>query len=574
MIDKEKILIIDADESYASLLQEALSKNIDADVYFESDPKKALLRITSKSEEFAVVLIDIRTPIFDGLNSMKLIKESDIKHPIIFLTGCPIDMKDENQSSGLIFKSEESIHISLLVSRIKIFIENRKFTKNKKEEQEKKCKHLFDNAPISLWYEDISEVKKMLLALENDIGKENIPSFLDSHPNFITQAISNIKIKNVNKSTLELFEADSIEKLRASLNYTFTEQSHELFKKYMCLFINNLKETKAEATFRTLKGKKIECVVSLLNPGDNQDENNELVISMVDVTKIRQLEKQEMYLKSFIAKSPIVAFQLGYSANWPVEFMSEKSIDLFGYSPEDFTSGRISWVSINHHEDLPMVENEIKNYVKNNNKEDLHLQCRILAAKNEIKWVNVVVNIKYDLYNKPTHVSGIMYDVTKEVKTQKKITESTEKWKMLIESTKTAYLILNEKGDIIDANKLAFSLIGNESSEILKQNFRLFISPESVSRYDNAIRLLLSGENIENLELSVKPNNFWKSKASWIRLSAGLIENGEKKLFFLIKDITAIKIEESKKFINDQKQRDKLKQHILRIREGLIKGEI
>jgi hypothetical protein len=61
---------------------------------------------------------------------------------------------------------------------------------------------------------------------------------------------------------------------------------------------------------------------------------------------------------------------------------------------------------------------------------------------------------------------------------------------------------------------------------------------------------------------------------SWIRLSAGLIENGEKKLFFLMQDITAIKIEESKKFINDQKQRDKLKQHILRIREGLIKGEI
>jgi PAS domain S-box-containing protein len=574
MADKEKILIIDSDEAYASSLQEALSKNIDADVYIEPDPNKALLRLISKTEEFAVVLIDIRTPIVDSLDSLKLIRESEIKHPVVFLTGCPIDLKDEKQMSGFIFKSEESIHISLLINRVKLFIDNKKFIKKKQADQEKKCKHLFDNAPISLWQEDISEVKKMLQSLENDIGKENIPSFLDSHPNFVIKAVSGIKIKNVNKATLQLFEADSIEQLRNSINITFSEQSYELFKKYMCLLSNNLNSTKLETTFKTLKGNEIECIVGLLSPPDTHNESNELIVSMVDITKIKKLEKQEADLKSFIAKSPIVAFQLKCSPNWPVEFMSEKSIDLFGYSPEDFTSGRISWVSINHHEDLAVVENEIASYVKNNSKEDLHIQCRILTAKGEIKWVNVVANIKYNLHNKPISVSGIMYDVTKEVKTQKKIIESTEKWKMLIESTKTAYLILNEKGNIIDANQLAFSLIGSESNEILKQNFRLFISPESVSRYDNAIHLLLNGENIENLELGVKPNNFWKSKVSWIRLSAGLIENGEKKLFFLMQDITAIKIEESKKFINDQKQRDKLKQHILRIREGLIKGEI
>jgi PAS domain S-box-containing protein len=145
-----------------------------------------------------------------------------------------------------------------------------------------------------------------------------------------------------------------------------------------------------------------------------------------------------------------------------------------------------------------------------------------------------------------------------------------KKLKTLIESTNTAYIILDERGIIEEANERMISLLGcKEMSDLVGKSPRAIISKQDIAKYDSSIEKLLMGENIENLELNIHSSNFLKCSATWISMNAGLFENGKRKIFCLMRDITELKLEEVKRFISNQKKRDMLRQNILKIRDKL-----
>lgn len=79
----------------------------------------------------------------------------------------------------------------------------------------------------------------------------------------------------------------------------------------------------------------------------------------IDVTDLKVLEEQltdavsELSeLESIINKSPAVTFLWKNEEGWPVEFVTE-NISIFGYSPQDLTSGKVKFAEIVHPDDLP-----------------------------------------------------------------------------------------------------------------------------------------------------------------------------------------------------------------------------
>lgn len=80
----KKILIVDDDEVLVSMLQETLNA-MGYSAQGSSDGDQALKKI--ESEEFDLVITDIRMPKMDGISFLKALKEKKPKMPVIMITG-------------------------------------------------------------------------------------------------------------------------------------------------------------------------------------------------------------------------------------------------------------------------------------------------------------------------------------------------------------------------------------------------------------------------------------------------------------------------------------------------------
>jgi len=138
------------------------------------------------------------------------------------------------------------------------------------------------------------------------------------------------------------------------------------------------------------------------------------------VTELKVLEEQladaisELSeLEFIINKSPAVTFLWKNEEGWPVEYVTE-NISIFGYSPEDFTSGRIRFAEIIHPEDISRISSEVAAHSLNG--EDAFEQLyRIVTKDGRIRWVRDYTWARRDDSNRVTHYQGIILDVTDEV---------------------------------------------------------------------------------------------------------------------------------------------------------------
>lgn len=119
---------------------------------------------------------------------------------------------------------------------------------------------------------------------------------------------------------------------------------------------------------------------------------------------------QHLLLEEIINRGPAAVFLWRMAPGFPVDFVSENVVQ-FGYTPEDFTSGRVSWVAITHPEDRTRLELEVGEHLAAG-RSAFRQHYRLRAAGGEWRWIedrNVVIR---DSSGEITHIQGIVLDVT------------------------------------------------------------------------------------------------------------------------------------------------------------------
>lgn len=123
----------------------------------------------------------------------------------------------------------------------------------------------------------------------------------------------------------------------------------------------------------------------------------------------KSLEMQKL-LKMIINKSPAVAFLWKNMENWPVEFVSE-NVTQFGYTVEDFTSGKILYGDIVHKGDINSVSESLARSIREGY-DSFEMEYRIFKGDGNIRWVEERTYIQRDSKGNVTHFQGIVVDVT------------------------------------------------------------------------------------------------------------------------------------------------------------------
>ncbi|MBC2710175.1 MAG: PAS domain S-box protein, partial [Desulfosarcina sp.] len=127
-----------------------------------------------------------------------------------------------------------------------------------------------------------------------------------------------------------------------------------------------------------------------------------------------------------INRSPAVTFLWKNIEGWPVEFVSENVKKLFGYSGNDFISGRISYAKVVHPDDLERVAGEVANFsIGEESKRFTHEPYRIVTKDGKIKWLDDRTFIRRSDKGKITHYQGIVLDITKRKRAEEELEKRT-----------------------------------------------------------------------------------------------------------------------------------------------------
>ncbi|MCX5494554.1 sensor domain-containing diguanylate cyclase [Kaistia dalseonensis] len=156
---------------------------------------------------------------------------------------------------------------------------------------------LFDHSPVSLWVEDFSAVKQLI----DDIRQRGIldfRTFTDVHPEFVTRCMSEIRVVDVNRHTLELFGAADKKVLLRRLGDVFRDKMELPFREQLIdLWAGKLFQQREVVNY-TLDGRELYLMMQFsVLPGHEKDWS----LVQVALTDITARKAAEAYLE-FLGK--------------------------------------------------------------------------------------------------------------------------------------------------------------------------------------------------------------------------------------------------------------------------------
>ena len=160
------------------------------------------------------------------------------------------------------------------------------------QSEEHRYRAIFQHSAVSLWEEDITELRAAIQALQAD-GVPSLSGYLDAHPEFLRQATKLIRVIDVNDATLRLYGVPRKEDLLGSLDITL-DLDDPLMLTSIRDEILKIAEGKNlythESTAVTPGGRKLNIIVEAQIPGPD-DSYPHMLVSVIDVTEQRRAEE-------------------------------------------------------------------------------------------------------------------------------------------------------------------------------------------------------------------------------------------------------------------------------------------
>lgn len=189
-------------------------------------------------------------------------------------------------------------------SRVLVSIENvseRETARRELAAAEEHARGLFQHSPVSLWVEDFSAVKAQIDDVRG-CGIVDFRTFTDVHPEFVGRCMSEIRVIDVNRQTLETFGAKDKTELLLHLHEIFRGSMHTPFREQLIDLWNGKLFQQREVVNYSLAGEELHFLLQFsVLPG--HERNWDLV--QVALTDITARKKAEAYLE-FLGKHDVL----------------------------------------------------------------------------------------------------------------------------------------------------------------------------------------------------------------------------------------------------------------------------
>jgi len=160
---------------------------------------------------------------------------------------------------------------------------------------------LFHHSPVSLWVEDFSSVKRLIDEIRLK-GIIDFRVFTDVHPEFVTRCMSEIRVIDVNRHTLQLFGAADIDMLLLRLSDIFRDGMNRPFREQLVDLWEGKLFQQREVVNYAIDGKELHLHMQFsVLPGHEHDWS----LVQVALTDITARKAAEAYLE-FLGKHDVL----------------------------------------------------------------------------------------------------------------------------------------------------------------------------------------------------------------------------------------------------------------------------
>lgn len=190
----------------------------------------------------------------------------------------------------------EHIGLRRRIGELEILERERKRAEQALRESKEWYENLFENSPISLWVEDYSEVKQHLDALREK-GVEDFYAYFEDNPKDVHHCAGLIKVVDVNRATLNLYQAESKQELLLGLGHIFTPESWSAFRDILAALAMGITTFEIETVNRKLNGEIINIVLRWNIATGYEDTCAKAFVSVLDITKRKRYENALKYME-------------------------------------------------------------------------------------------------------------------------------------------------------------------------------------------------------------------------------------------------------------------------------------
>ncbi len=181
------------------------------------------------------------------------------------------------------------------------------------EESQRRYRELFDLAPASLWEEDFSGVRLYLEGLRRQ-GITDFRAYFDAHPEAVAECTRRIRLLSVNRTTLELYGASSIQELRGNQDRIFIPESMELLKEELVALAGGAMAFEGIGLNGTLRGDIIRVALRLVVLPGYEETWKRMLVAILDLTPFYQLqsalEDSEQRFRTLVESMDDIIFTL------------------------------------------------------------------------------------------------------------------------------------------------------------------------------------------------------------------------------------------------------------------------
>ncbi len=364
------------------------------------------------------------------------------------------------------------------------------------------------------------------------------------------------KIIAVNGAYCKLVDEDENKLVGKYFNCIYAESSgaskEEDLKKYKNRFHKKEMNPVFEASIKLINGKNI--FVEVINNfiDSYQDENVQLLEKPLlltifrDITERKKTEEalrtSEERFRSLIENINEVFHIITLNGDKKERiYVSHTYEDIWGRSCQSLYDDPNSWMEIIHPEDIP----EVNDALKNQREAGYFIEYRIIRDDGQLKWIrDRGFPVKNNLH-KVTQIVGIAEDVTETKLAEEERRQSVELYRSLVETSPDGIVLMDLNGKIIMSNKHVATLFSlNHPDEIIGLNVINFVSPNHRWKFKTEIFHLLNHQNIRNKEYTLLSKN---NETFPAELSASVIYDREMKpkaFVGVVRDISSRKLAE------------------------------